>query len=140
MSSPAPEKLRSGNASRKPFMKAFTSSRPRRGACNEYCSRIFGAASSSMIAGSHGLPQKPVNHRPTTALLLVSFDMMLPPLIDGLTARPRVAFSHDSRGSLKSWRLTRHQIVAVGEIRVAQGLVRRRRATEKVPAPCTINV
>src|SRR5205814_922524 len=65
----APQKLRSGNASRNPTMKSLTSSRPRRGACSEYWSKISGAASSSMILGFQGLPQNPANQRPTIALL-----------------------------------------------------------------------
>src|SRR3954464_7738191 len=84
MRSAAPEKLRSGNASRNPCMNAFTSLRPRRGACSEYCSRMLGAASSSIIAGSQGLPQNAANHRPTISLLLVSFDMVLSPILDVL--------------------------------------------------------
>src|ERR1043165_1942986 len=57
-------------------MKALMSSRPRRGACNEYCSSMSGAASSSTIAGLYSLPQKCVNQRPTTALLSSSLDMI----------------------------------------------------------------
>src|SRR5258707_13332457 len=49
--------------------------RPRRGACREYWRSISDAASSSMILGFQGLPQNPLNQRPTMALLLVSRDM-----------------------------------------------------------------
>src|SRR6516164_1790523 len=59
-------------------MKLRTSSRPRRGACSEYCSRISGAASSSMIAGFHGFPQNPSNQRPMMSLLSCSRDMIDP--------------------------------------------------------------
>src|SRR3954452_11213863 len=50
-------------------MNALTSSRPRRGACSEYCKRISGAASSSTILGFQGLPQNSSNQRPTISLL-----------------------------------------------------------------------
>src|ERR1700680_1688281 len=76
MSSAAPAKLRSGNASRNAVMNAFTSARPRRGACSEYCKRMSAVQSSSTIAGFQVLPQNSVNHRPTMALLSCSFDMM----------------------------------------------------------------
>src|SRR5215208_6385307 len=78
MRSAAPPNSRSGNAARKSIMKFFTSSRPRRGACREYCSRISGAASSSTTLGFQGLPQNSVNQRPTMALLSCSFDMGVP--------------------------------------------------------------
>src|SRR5687768_17096997 len=58
-------------------MKALMSSRPRRGACSEYCSSMSGAASSSTMAALYSLPQKCVNQRPTMALLSSSLDMML---------------------------------------------------------------
>src|SRR3954470_12689447 len=67
--SAVPQKLRSGNAWRKSVMNALMSSRPRRGSCNEYCSSMSGAASSSTISRLQVLPQKSVNHRPTIALL-----------------------------------------------------------------------
>src|SRR5262245_22873614 len=51
-------------------MKSRMSSRPRRGACNEYCNSMSGAASWSMTLGFQVLPQNSVNHRPTIALLL----------------------------------------------------------------------
>src|SRR6478672_4104228 len=51
-------------------MNALMSSRPRRGSCNEYCSSMSGAASSSTISRLQVLPQKLVNHRPTIALLV----------------------------------------------------------------------
>src|SRR3954453_12089720 len=76
MSSAAPAKLRSGNASRNAVMNAFTSARPRRGACNEYCKRMSAVHSSSTIEGFQVLPQNSVNHRLTMALLSCSFDMM----------------------------------------------------------------
>src|SRR3977135_2164574 len=59
-------------------MKSLTPSRPRRGACSEYCSKISGAASSSMIPGFQGLPQNPSNQRPTIALLSCSRDIFDP--------------------------------------------------------------
>src|SRR6266536_1968260 len=76
MRSAAPQKLRSGNASRNPIMKFVTSSRPRRGACSEYCKRMLGAPSSSTILRFQGLPQNSLNQRPTIALLSCSFDMV----------------------------------------------------------------
>src|SRR5207237_10503684 len=73
------QKLRYGNPLRNSTMKCLTSSRPGRGACSEYWSRISGAASSSMILGFQGLPQKPSNQRPTIALLSCSRDICDPP-------------------------------------------------------------
>src|ERR1700704_5848718 len=57
-------------------MKALMSSRPRRGACNEYCKSILGADSSSTMRRLHVSPQKSVNQRPTMALLSLSLDMI----------------------------------------------------------------
>src|SRR5215831_3053323 len=76
MRSAVPPNSRSGNAARKPVMKRLMSSRPRRGACNEYCSSMSGAASSSMTARLQGLPQNSLNQRPTTALFSSSFDIV----------------------------------------------------------------
>ena len=61
---------------RNPVMNALMSSWPRRGACSEYCRSMSGAAARRHpeIAG---LPQNPVNQRPTIALLSLSFDMTL---------------------------------------------------------------
>src|SRR6202035_580647 len=72
MRSAAPQKLISGNAFRKSVMNDLISSRPRRGACREYCRSIFGAASSSTILRLQVVPQKSVNQRPTIALLSCS--------------------------------------------------------------------
>src|ERR1051325_4316047 len=57
-------------------MNALTSSRPRRGACSEYCRSISGAANSSTISGFQGLPQNSLNQRPTISLLF-SVDITL---------------------------------------------------------------
>src|SRR5580698_9870493 len=76
MRSAAPQKLRSGNALRKSAMKALMSAWPFRGACNEYCRSMSGAASSSTMSRLHALPQKSVNQRPTMALLSSSLDMV----------------------------------------------------------------
>src|SRR5580692_3448024 len=81
MRSAAPQKFRSGNALRNPIMKSLTSSRPRRGACREYCSSMSSAASSSMMLGFQGLPQNPPNQRPTMALLSCSRDITGPPML-----------------------------------------------------------
>src|SRR5579864_8398462 len=97
MRSAAPQNLRSGNAARKSIMKFLTSSRPRRGACSEYCRRISGAASSSMILGFQGLPQNPSNQRPTIALLSCSRDIFDPSWCCG---ERRAAFR---RGVSTSW-------------------------------------
>src|ERR1700752_547477 len=78
MRSAAPAKLRLGKASRKAVMNAFTSARPRRGSCSEYCKRMSGAASSSTMLGFHVSPQNSVNQRPTMALLSCSLDMLHP--------------------------------------------------------------
>src|ERR1700704_4478971 len=75
MRSATPPNLRSGNARRNSVMNFFTSSRPRRGACSEYCKRMSGALSSSTMLGFQGLPQNSLNHRATTALFFCSFDM-----------------------------------------------------------------
>src|ERR1700704_5487451 len=75
MRSATPQNLRSGNARRNSVMNVFTSSRPRRGACSEYCKRMSGALSSSTTPGFQGLPQNSLNHRATTALFSCSFDM-----------------------------------------------------------------
>src|SRR6516225_2187567 len=81
MSSAVPQKLRSGNALRKPVMNALMSSRPRRGSCSEYCKSMLGAASSSTTPRLHVLPQKSVNQRPTIALFSLSLDMIDPPSV-----------------------------------------------------------
>src|SRR5688572_27344066 len=57
-------------------MNARTSSRPRRGACSEYCRSMSGAASSSTIFGFQGLPQNSLSQRPTISLLF-AVDMTL---------------------------------------------------------------
>lgn len=57
-------------------MKALTSSRPRRGACNEYRSSMSGAARLSTTLRFHGLPQNSLNQRPTMALFSCSLDLM----------------------------------------------------------------
>jgi hypothetical protein len=75
MRSATPQNLRSGNARRNSVMNFFTSSRPRRGACSEYCKRMSGALSSSTTLGFQGLPQNSLNHRATTALFSCSFDI-----------------------------------------------------------------
>src|SRR5215470_13342968 len=75
MRSAAPQKLRSGNAVRKALMKALMSSRPRRGACSEYCNSMSGAASASTMVRSQVFPQNVVNQRPTMALFAASVDI-----------------------------------------------------------------
>src|ERR1700730_12469312 len=74
MRSAAPQKLRFGNAARNPDMNALMSARPRRGACNEYCRSMLGAASSSTMPRLQVSPQNSVNQRPTMVLLSSSFD------------------------------------------------------------------
>src|SRR5882724_2965063 len=76
MRSATPQNLRSGNARRNSVMNFFTSSRPRRGACSEYCKRMSAVLSSSTTPGFQGLPQNSLNHRATTALFSCSFDMV----------------------------------------------------------------
>src|SRR6267142_3533173 len=76
MRSATPQNLRSGNARRNSVMNFFTSSRPRRGACSEYCKRMSGVLSSSTTPWFQGLPQNSLNHRATTALFSCSFDML----------------------------------------------------------------
>src|SRR4029450_2645478 len=75
MTSATPQNLRSGNARRNSVMNSFTSWRPRRGACSEYCKRMSGVLSSSTTLGFQGLPQNSLNHRPTTVLFSCCFDM-----------------------------------------------------------------
>src|SRR5260370_11126325 len=55
-------------------MNALMSSRPRRGACREYCRSMSGAASSSTTLSLQVSPQNSVNQRPTRALLSSSLD------------------------------------------------------------------
>src|ERR1700741_3381126 len=76
MRSAVPQKFKSGNAARKSVMKALMSARPFRGSCSEYFSSMSGAAISSTISRLQVLPQKSVNHRPTTALLSDSLLML----------------------------------------------------------------
>jgi hypothetical protein len=68
-------KLEVRECRRNSVMNVFTSSRPRRGACSEYCNRMSGALSSSTTPGFQGLPQNSLNHRATTALFSCSLDM-----------------------------------------------------------------
>src|SRR5262249_61301815 len=56
-------------------MKALMSSRPRRGACSEYCNSMSGAARSSTMVRSQVFPQNVVNQRPTMALLSAAVDI-----------------------------------------------------------------
>src|ERR1700692_3355544 len=59
-------------------MNVFTYAGPRCGACSKYCSRTWGAHSSSTILGFQDLPQNSVNHRSTIALLSQRVDLAVP--------------------------------------------------------------
>ena len=79
-----PPRLEAPNAPESVVRERFTksghepclmSSRPRRGACREYCRTMSGAASSSTTLSLQVSPQNSVNQRPTRALLSSSLDM-----------------------------------------------------------------